>query len=60
MNERVDTWTNFSAINNNGNGLFVFELTAFWGWLMALSKMAELGDTAFIVLRKQPLIFLHW
>ncbi|XP_021962740.1 elongation of very long chain fatty acids protein 6 [Folsomia candida] len=34
--------------------------TAFWGWLMALSKMVELGDTAFIVLRKQPLIFLHW
>jgi elongation of very long chain fatty acids protein 6 len=34
--------------------------TAFWGFLMALSKLVELGDTAFIVLRKQPLIFLHW
>ncbi|CAG7825356.1 unnamed protein product [Allacma fusca] len=34
--------------------------TAFWGWLMAMSKLVELGDTAFIVLRKQPLLFLHW
>ena len=25
-----------------------------------MSKLLELGDTAFIVLRKQPLIFLHW
>jgi len=34
--------------------------TAFWGWFMTLSKLLELGDTAFVVLRKQPLIFLHW
>ncbi len=32
----------------------------FWGCLFALSKVYELGDTAFIILRKQPLIFLHW
>jgi len=31
--------------------------TAFWGWFMTLSKLLELGDTAFVVLRKQPLIF---
>ncbi|CAL8097177.1 unnamed protein product [Orchesella dallaii] len=36
------------------------EPTAFWSWLFVLSKMIELGDTAFIVLRKTPLIFLHW
>jgi len=34
--------------------------SAFWAWLFVLSKVVELGDTAFIVLRKQPLIFLHW
>jgi hypothetical protein len=28
--------------------------------MFVLSKVPELGDTIFIVLRKQPLIFLHW
>ena len=31
-----------------------------WGFLYTLSKLVELGDTAFIVLRKTPLMFLHW
>ncbi|XP_063954530.1 very long chain fatty acid elongase 6-like [Lytechinus pictus] len=31
-----------------------------WFWLFALSKVLELGDTIFIVLRKQKLIFIHW
>ena len=31
-----------------------------WGLLFVLSKAAEFGDTAFIVLRKTPLNFLHW
>ncbi|CAG7727893.1 unnamed protein product [Allacma fusca] len=34
--------------------------TSFWGFLFILSKLVEFGDTAFIVLRKQKLITLHW
>ena len=32
----------------------------FWTLLFILSKFFELGDTLFIVLRKQRLILLHW
>ncbi|CAG0885956.1 unnamed protein product [Darwinula stevensoni] len=32
----------------------------YWVWLFTLSKILEFGDTYFILLRKQKLIFLHW
>lgn len=34
--------------------------SAFWACMFALSKIAEFGDTMFLVLRKRPVIFLHW
>jgi len=38
----------------------VTKVSGFWCYLFCMSKVPELGDTVFIVLRKQPLIFLHW
>ena len=35
------------------------ERTALWAFLFAFSKLFELGDTSFLVLRKRPIIFLH-
>ncbi|KAL3109737.1 hypothetical protein niasHT_013875 [Heterodera trifolii] len=34
--------------------------TGYWGWMFVMSKAPELGDTMFLILRKRPVIFLHW
>ena len=36
------------------------DFVGIWGLLFTLSKIPELGDTLFIVLRKQKLMLLHW
>ena len=39
---------------------FPHNVRGFWMFYFALSKVVELGDTVFLVLRKRPVIFLHW
>ncbi len=41
-----------SYIGSQGGGI--------WAFLFPLSKLPELVDTSFIVLRKQKMVFLHW
>ncbi|XP_048843924.1 elongation of very long chain fatty acids protein 6-like isoform X1 [Brienomyrus brachyistius] len=41
-------------------GFYSAPVSKFWAYAFVVSKAPELGDTVFIVLRKQRLIFLHW
>ncbi|XP_073541933.1 very long chain fatty acid elongase 6-like [Phyllobates terribilis] len=60
-------WYMFNLLLSNGfkhsicdRGFYNGPVTKFWAYAFVLSKVPELGDTLFIVLRKQKLIFLHW
>ncbi|KAK6042016.1 GNS1/SUR4 family protein [Cooperia oncophora] len=44
----------------NINEYYTDASTGFWGWAFVMSKAPELGDTLFLVLRKKPVIFMHW
>ena len=58
--EFIHSLTNIDVEHSVCNRSFTHGVTGCWAWLFILSKLPELFDTAFIVLRKQPLIFLHW
>ncbi|NXB76756.1 ELOV6 protein, partial [Donacobius atricapilla] len=39
---------------------YIHPVSKLWIYLFAMSKLVEMGDTLFIVLRKKKLIFVHW
>ena len=42
------------AVNDTDN------VSSFWVYLFTMSKFVELGDTIFLLIRKRPVLFLHW
>ncbi|CAF1005593.1 unnamed protein product [Rotaria sordida] len=58
--ELIYTLTNYGFLYSVCDPSFKKGITGLWSWLFMASKVPETLDTLFIVLRRQPLIFLHW
>ncbi|KAJ1352275.1 hypothetical protein KIN20_008573 [Parelaphostrongylus tenuis] len=50
----------FSHITTHISEVYTDKTCGYWVFLWVLSKTPELIDTIFIVLRKRPLMFMHW
>ena len=58
--ETVYVLSNFGWKYSLCSASYYIGTTELWTYLFCISKLLELGDTFFIILRKQTLIFLHW
>ncbi|GMS94386.1 hypothetical protein PENTCL1PPCAC_16561, partial [Pristionchus entomophagus] len=48
-----------ASVCSSGIDFFTGE-TGYYVWIYHMIRLFEFGDTIFIILKKQPLIFLHW
>jgi len=61
MPEFLSAWRDLGFRESYCKARGYFEgYNGYWVFLFTISKIAELGDTIFLILRKRPLIFLHW
>lgn len=58
--ETIDVWTKSDVHGVICDAPPAKGSHAFWQLLFIASKVWEFGDTALLVLRKRPVIFLHW
>ncbi|CAF0919174.1 unnamed protein product [Rotaria sordida] len=58
--ELIYTLNNYGFLYSVCDPSYKKGITGLWAWLFMASKVPETLDTLFIVLRRQPLIFLHW